>query len=488
MALCLAIVTCGPRGDNEARPAKRDVLPVAASLPATEPPLVDPGPDAIPPATQVGAHYYIWYPDKLHEGTLRSRLDPPQSPVLGTYSSGEPAVAAQHIAWASAFGIDFFTLDWWPSRADRNANIDKGFLSAPNIDDITFCLFYETWDLGFDERFEATPIDARTIERFVADLRVIGTAYFDHPSYLRVDGKPVLVLYLTRTLVGDVPAMIAAGRAALAELGHEVYFVADEVMPRVTGMRTAQLTRQPQPDRIALFDAVTAYNLYDAEARRQHGYGESSSFTRDAKSLYARYREASGGTVPVLPNVIPGYNDRGVRPTHDNAVISRRLSPTAEEGSFFRYHLAEAGLAEVDRRVPLLFITSWNEWSEDTAIEPVVAAPPTERDQSPSGRLHTLGHAYEGYGLTYLNVLRDVTVAVAGRVLRNDGAPAPGVVVVASQQGRPVARDVADRNGAYTLPRTNLGPGLAEVAWSGGKQIVMVLPSTTTVVDVVADP
>src|SRR3546814_17261616 len=69
---------------------------------------------ALPRAPLVGAHYYHWYPSNWGHGTLRAQLDPPQQPELGLYDSTDPAVAEQHIAWASAHGIDFFTLAWWP--------------------------------------------------------------------------------------------------------------------------------------------------------------------------------------------------------------------------------------------------------------------------------------------------------------------------------------------------------------------------------------
>jgi hypothetical protein len=54
-------------------------------------------------------------------------------------------------------------------------------------------------------------------------------------------------------------------------------------------------------------------------------------------------------------------------------------------------------------------VTSWNEWSEDTAIEPAASAPVTSADRSSSGVAYTQGYPYEGYGLRYLEILREKT-------------------------------------------------------------------------------
>jgi hypothetical protein len=54
----------------------------------------------------------------------------------------------------------------------------------------------------------------------------------------------------------------------------------------------------------------------------------------------------------------------------------------------------------------MMLLTSWNEWGEDTAVEPLATAPATAVDVSDSGRVYTQGFAYSGYGMSYLDVLR----------------------------------------------------------------------------------
>jgi hypothetical protein len=54
-------------------------------------------------------------------------------------------------------------------------------------------------------------------------------------------------------------------------------------------------------------------------------------------------------------------------------------------------------------------VSTFNEWHEDTAIEPTILAAPTKLDDSGSNA-YTQGYSYSGYGDLYLNQLRQATV------------------------------------------------------------------------------
>lgn len=356
----------------------------------------------------VGAHYYLWFPARFERAMyLRGKLRPAQPPLLGEYSSASPAVAEQHIAWASKFGIDFFTVDWWPSAPEVNARIDQAFLAARNLGLIRFCIFYELGDLGYDGR-SLTVFEEATVERFLADMEQIATRYFRHPRYLRIGDRPVIVLYVTRTATGRFPEAMTRFRSRMAELGIDPFVIGDEIFWDVAREDGAGATNAPQRGRIGLFDAITAYNLYESSNSTHTGYGTGSTFLYDARVLYDVYRRAAPEK-PAIPLVLPGYNDRGLRLEADHYVIPREWAPGAGEGSFFAEWLERFALPLVDPRLPMMLITSWNEWSEDTAIEPTAPAPATASDGSVSGDVYTQGFRYEGYGTRYLEVLREKT-------------------------------------------------------------------------------
>jgi glycoprotein endo-alpha-1,2-mannosidase len=292
------------------------------------------GADGIP--YRVGAHYYVWYPANLREGYLRGTLRPAQVPALGEYDSRDPRIAERQIALATAHGIDFFTLDWWPGQPERNDAIDAGFLRASNLGSIRFCMFYESSALG-DQQGNGIVFDTATKERFVSDIVALARRYFAHPSYLRIDGRPVILLYVTREIHGLFPQAMREMRAALAAEGYDPFVIGDEIFWAVIAddedpAATPRVTGQPQLERIRLFDAITAYNLYIEDRPRHRGDGSTSAFVGDALKLYRRYREAS--SVPIVPGVIPGFNDRGTRPAADHFAMPRRWSADAPEGSF----------------------------------------------------------------------------------------------------------------------------------------------------------
>ena len=145
--------------------------------------------------------------------------------------------------------------------------------------------------------------------------------------------------------------------------------------------------------------------------------GSTQAALNTLTSYYNNARtKAHAWGVDFIPTASPGFNDRGVRTGHGAA--PRYMEDAAEvvEGSLFRKMLADVVVPRTDAATgDILMINSFNEWHEDTQIEPTNVAPPTAVDDS--GTQHyTEGYLYPGYGNLYLDILCQTTARPATRI------------------------------------------------------------------------
>ncbi len=115
--------------------------------------------------------------------------------------------------------------------------------------------------------------------------------------------------------------------------------------------------------------------------------------------------------VAFIPAISPGYNDRAVREGHPARGRYLEDDPHSKEGDLLRAMIRQIALPLADTRAEqMVMITSFNEWYEDTQIEPTGGtARVTHEDDSSSGREFTQGYHYEDYGSLYLQILRNGT-------------------------------------------------------------------------------
>ena len=334
----------------------------------------------------VGVYYYPWYYYDFHGGQyLREKLVPKQIPVLGEYNDRDENVITNHLKWSAYAGVDFWVTSWWGPNSREDETIRNHILKNPNLKNLKIALLYET---------TGRTIDFSTYANISPDIEYIAENYFQHLNYLRIDGKPVLVVYLTRvlSLKGTLGITIARMRNAAAAKGYQLFIIGDEVWGNPP-LATSNLT---------LLDGITNYDVYGNLGASNYAnesavieyYNKQSTWRNAAQDL----------NIAFIPSVTPGFNDRGVRNEH--LPLSRRLTEESESGSLF-WMMLHTQKELVDKRVKrMIMVTSWNEWHEDTQIEPVAPAPPTTIDVSGDEAFYTNGLSYEGYGMLYLQILR----------------------------------------------------------------------------------
>lgn len=335
----------------------------------------------------VGVYYYPWYLNDFHGGHyLRERLVPPQSPQLGEYNDRTSQVVGQHIAWCRAYGIDLWVTSWWGPGGREDVTTLTAILPHPDLGNIKIAAFYET--TGRTNEFA----DFNNVR---SDIAYLADKYFGHPNYLRINDRPVLFVYLTRVLSnrGTLADFLEIMRDAASDAGFNIFIVGDEVFGSAPS----------SAGNIPLLDAITCYDVYGSTGA--HVYA-----TQSGVDSYFRQQEqwkqlALRDSVGFVPAISPGFNDKGVRDGHQP--LSRKLTENDKFGSMFRAMLQQVK-HQVDSKMQNMFmITSWNEWHEDTQIEPTALADSTNRDDSATGSALTTGLYYEGYGTRYLELIRE---------------------------------------------------------------------------------
>jgi hypothetical protein len=317
---------------------------------------------------------------------MRQRLKAPQEPKIGLYRSDDPEVVGEHIAQSLRGGISFWAVSWWgPGRHD-DLTFREAILKHPEADRLRYAILYESTG-----RFG--PFDRPSYDRWISDLSYLKERYFDHPQYLRIGGKPVVFVYLTRVYFRN------RGQDALKEMREKfpkLYLVGDDVFG--AGYRSEWAEN---------FDAVTAYDVYGQSV------GRFGSTRRAIEFLVENYGHAKAQAQAVgtafMPTIAPGYNDTAVREGHPGRARYFTDVKDSEEGDLFRAMIRDVALPHLDPRCDqIMMITSFNEWYEDSQIEATSGtAAVSDTDDSETGVYYTGGDRYVDYGYLYLDILRE---------------------------------------------------------------------------------
>ena len=362
---------------------------------------------------QIGAYYYPWWgnPSNVHwPNNVRDVLDTRQEPFLGEYFNQNTTIVNQHLQWAQDYGISHFVAAWFGPHPRFGDTTILDYL-LPRISEtrgtkVQIGILYESPSrLVRDESdnklwFNDTTDNAA---RLLEDFEYLAQHYFSREGYLTTTDnnnirRPIVYLYLARSFRGDYAAAMQQVRDVMLDTyGYNIYLVADMVY-----------WGRPNPEHLRVFDAVTAYNMHGPS--EYEGYPDDTGFLTDVALQYEEYQLAANEEgVALVPGVMPAYNDRGTRLENDNYAIPHETNAALEgtgQYSTFRESLAMAQRLLESATITssdTIMITSWNEWHEDTNIEPTQGT----QESSRGPELYTQGYNYDDYGFTLLDIVKD---------------------------------------------------------------------------------
>lgn len=259
----------------------------------------------------VFAYYYIWFDPGSWD---RAKSD---FPLLGRYSSDDPEVMRQHIRWAKEVGIDGFIVSWKSTEPLNRRLATLAGLAAEEGFELS--IIYQ----GLD--FERRPL---TVDRVATDLQTFVQEYGSHPAFGRF-GMPVVIWSGTWEFSVEEVAEVAS------RVGEGLLLLASE----------RQLEEYV---RLASWVDGNAYYWSSADPVETPGYEEKLAELGEAV-------HRTGG-LWIAP-AAPGFDARLVG---GGRVIERR------DGETLRLQM-EAALGSSPDAIGLI---SWNEFSENTHVEP----------------------------------------------------------------------------------------------------------------------
>ncbi|MHB1034315.1 MAG: glycoside hydrolase family 99-like domain-containing protein [Pirellulales bacterium] len=313
-----------------------------------------PAPQPVKSDYLVGAYYFPGWKPGVHTGWTAIRDFPERKPLLGWYHEGDPDIADWHIKWAVEHGISFFAYDWYWDRGQRQLeHALDGYFKSRYRKSLQFCLLWANHNPPKSTSEE----DLAAVTRFWIDH------YFRQPEYLRIDNKPVVIIFTPNRITEDLgvaktKAAFQTMRRICREAGFDGLFLVGCAWPSREMLAAMQAEG---------YDAATGYNYPAAGAKPQDGKRPTYDSAIDG---YRNFWETIEGykLVDYFPVTDPGWDSR---PWQGNEALVR----TGRHPAKFKKMLelaktfADAHPVGKEHR-KIVLAEAWNEFGEGAAIEP----------------------------------------------------------------------------------------------------------------------
>ncbi len=282
---------------------------------------------------------------------------------LGFYDLRTPEALRRQALLARRYGIEGFCVYYYNfgNRRVLSRPVET-VLANPDIP-FRWCLCWANenwtkhWDGGEREILLEQSYDKATLAAIIADA----VAQAADPRYLRVNGRPLFLVYRP-LLLPDAPAFAAECRAAFAAAGfagvHLVYVESMEAVDRAVSPADLGFDACVEfpPHGRAVPAGSTAEITKPGWTGYRYDYPATvMSFLERDTVPYARY-----------PAVFPSWDNTPRQPLRGTSFDG--ISPEA-----FRVYVEEK-IEEIRRfqmgDERLLFVNAWNEWAEGAHLEP----------------------------------------------------------------------------------------------------------------------
>ncbi|MEN6371130.1 MAG: glycoside hydrolase family 99-like domain-containing protein [Armatimonadota bacterium] len=283
-------------------------------------------------------------------------------PLCGFYDDSDPRLWSYYIKWMTSHGINFIGFDWYYNDKQDYIyeSLDRGFLGNKSNQDIDFCLTWCNhggywWDRPLDQ---SKPALIEMIDRASA-------RYFYRPNYLKIDGKPVFMVYDSDILmsfggIDGAKAGIQAMRECARKNGYpDLYLV---------GIYSSNSASYIDILKELGYDAFCAYNYAGMRGAKVNWNSVSYPYSLVVDNVVdnihpflAKVGKEKG--ITYWPTVFAGWDDRP-RSGLEKSIVLTDNNPQ----EFGR--MMQSGVKNIDPSSPVVILEAWNEWGEGACIEP----------------------------------------------------------------------------------------------------------------------
>ncbi|MBQ7356159.1 MAG: glycoside hydrolase family 99-like domain-containing protein [Clostridia bacterium] len=297
-------------------------------------------------------------------------------PLWGYVNEANPNIMEMEISCAHEHGINVFIYDWYwyDDRPFLEGCLNDGYLKARNNDLVKFYIMWanhdatHVWSVELADKMGDEPIweGSVTEEIFKKIVKRWIEKYFSHPSYYKIDGKPVFMIYTVKNLLKSFGGsdgarkMLDYFRDKVKKAGFPGLHlqVADNAFEGLDydgslGGTAGDLYK------LLGFDSVTHYN----QGRRAE---RNADYTEMLKLQKREYERMDREGRLYFPQVSLGW-DSNPRYLSFQPEIMRNNTPENIKKAL----IAAKEYADThDLPVPLITINSWNEWTETSYLQP----------------------------------------------------------------------------------------------------------------------
>ncbi|MBQ7346389.1 MAG: glycoside hydrolase family 99-like domain-containing protein [Clostridia bacterium] len=302
----------------------------------------------------------------------------PRKPLWGYVNEADPFVMEMEIEAAASHGVNVFIYDWYwfDNRPFLEQCLNNGYLKARNNDKVKFFLMWANhtatsmWDKRTSDLH--VPIWDGAVDRKTFDLIVKRTIqnYFTHPSYYKIDGKPVYLLFDLQNLIRGLGGVEETWRAL-------DYFREETVKAGFPGLelhltiRGREYMKKPADEKSGI-DLFTFINKSGLDGLTHYQYWDFAPMGRpypeileDVKREWAYIDENMKALY--YPHVSVGWDSNPRYQKLHPDVCVENTPENVQKGFALAKEYVDC---HPNLKVPLITVNSWNEWTEGSYLQP----------------------------------------------------------------------------------------------------------------------